>query len=123
MVRPKPTPDPEGGVPFDDAALILKALGHPLRLRLICGLSREPSNLTRIVQALGSPLSTVALHLGVLRRSGILIEERRGAEVLFRVADERVLRILQAFCRQGGPLPSESWRWDQIARTLQESPF
>lgn len=117
----RPGADPRDGVPFDDAALILKALGHPLRLRLICGLSREPSNLTRIVQALGSPLSTVALHLGVLRRAGILVEERRGAEVVFEVADERVPRILQAFCGTGGPLPSESWRWDELARSLQNT--
>jgi len=122
-MTPTPTrPDPqEEPLPFDEAALLLKALGHPLRLRLICGLSREPSNLTRIVQVLRAPLSTVALHLGVLRRAGVLREERRGAEVIFGVADERVQKVLRAFCHHDQSLPPEGWRWEELAQSIQES--
>jgi DNA-binding transcriptional ArsR family regulator len=109
-----------GPLPFEDAAGLLKALAHPFRLRLVCGLSREPSNLTRIVAALEAPLSTVALHLGVLRRSGILTEERRGAEVRFKVTDPRVNQILEIFCRDKGGAPPASWEWDRLARTLGE---
>jgi DNA-binding transcriptional ArsR family regulator len=103
---------------FEGAADLLKALGHPLRLRLVCGLSREPSNLTRIVAALDAPLSTVALHLGVLRRAGILKEERRGAEVRFEVGDPRVHEILDVFCHAKGGQAAASWRWEHLARTL-----
>jgi ArsR family transcriptional regulator len=98
--------------------VVLKALGHPLRLRLVCGLCREPSNLTRIVAALDTPLSTVALHLGVLRRAGILVEERSGAEVRFRVEDERIHSILRALCRAGAGAPAESWDWNSLAQSL-----
>jgi DNA-binding transcriptional ArsR family regulator len=121
---PRRRSNPEHGkeaLPFGEAAQLLKALGHPLRLRLICGLSREPSNLTRIVQALDTPLSTVALHLGVLRRAGILEEERRGAEVLFRVADDRVPLILRAFCAHDSRVPPESWAWKALSRAYHET--
>jgi DNA-binding transcriptional ArsR family regulator len=107
-------------LPFEDAARVLKALGHPLRLRLICGLSREPSSLTRIVSALDVPLSTVALHLGVLRRMGILTETRRGAEVLFSVKDERVRRILEVFCQNTCGPPPETWEWGELGRQLHK---
>jgi DNA-binding transcriptional ArsR family regulator len=110
-------PRPAEPLPFDDAAGLLKALAHPFRLRLVCGLSRQPSNLTRIVAALDAPISTVALHLAVLRRSGILREERRGAEVRFEVSDPRVHEILEVFCREAGPPPA-SWEWSKLARTL-----
>jgi DNA-binding transcriptional ArsR family regulator len=110
--------EPAPVLPFEDAALVLKALGHPLRLRLVCGLCREPSNLTRIVAALETPLSTVALHLAVLRRAGVLVEERLGAEILFRVEDDRVHSILQALCHAGASAPAESWDWSSLARTL-----
>jgi DNA-binding transcriptional ArsR family regulator len=113
--------NPEEPLPFGEAAGLLKALGHPLRLRLICGLSREPSNLTRIVQALNTPLSTVALHLGVLRRTGILREERRGAEVLFGVKDDRVPKILAALCTHEPAAPPGSWDWKELAQTLHET--
>ena len=108
-------------LPFEEATVLLKALGHPLRLRLICGLWREPSNLTRIVHALNAPLSTVALHLGVLRRAGILREERRGAEVLFYLVDERVPKILQTFCRHDPQLPPISWNWEELGQSIGKS--
>jgi ArsR family transcriptional regulator, arsenate/arsenite/antimonite-responsive transcriptional repressor len=115
------TADPkEAELPFEEAAQLLKALGHPLRLRLVCGLCREPSNLTRIVNALETPLSTVALHLAVLRRMGILREERRGAEVQFSLGDDRVHQILEVFCREtGGPTP-ESWGWGELGRRMKK---
>jgi ArsR family transcriptional regulator len=104
---------------FEGAAELLKALGQPLRLRLVCGLSQHPSTLSRIAAELESPLSTVALHLGVLRRAGILAEERRGVEVVFSVRDPRVQGILRALCTSGlGPEPS-TWAWPELARNLQ----
>jgi ArsR family transcriptional regulator len=106
---------------FDDAAALLKALGQPLRLRLVCGLSREPSTLSRIAAELECPLSTLALHLGILRRAGILAEERRGAEVYFSVRDERVGAVLRVFCGSGGgsEARSSAWAWRTLARDLQ----
>lgn len=104
---------------FESAAELLKALGQPLRLRLVCGLSQQPSTLSRIAAELESPVSTVALHLGVLRRAGVLAEERRGVEVVFSVRDARVQGILRALCASGlGPEPS-GWAWPQLARDMQ----
>jgi ArsR family transcriptional regulator len=115
MSRPSRTSElKEGALPFDEAAQLLKALGHPLRLKLVCGLSREPSNLTRIVAALDAPLSTVALHLAVLRRVGILKEARQGAEVRFQLRDQRVREILGVFCRIHGEEAPESWGWRSL---------
>jgi len=106
---------------FDEAAGLLKALGHPLRLRLACGLAREPSSLSRIAGDLGSPISTVALHLGVLRRAGVLTEERHGAEILFRVGEARVRLILCALCASGAEAAPAGWAWNKLARELTTS--
>ena len=109
-------------VSFEDAAHLLKALAHPLRLRLVCGLCREPSNLTRIVANLSAPLSTVALHLAVLRRAGILTEEKTGAEIIFHLRDPRTRRVLEAFCRPGSKSPLDNWNWESLARSLGSPP-
>jgi len=104
---------------FEDAAGLLKALGHPLRLRLLCGLCREPSTLSRIGADLATPLSTLALHLGVLRRAGLLSEERRGAEVVFHVTDERTRGILHSLCAggtQAADTPPPAWAWSRLGR-------
>ena len=112
---------PAGELGFDEASALFKALGHPLRLRLICGLVREPSSLSRITGDLGTPISTVALHLGVLRRAGVLTEERNGAEILFRVGDARARLILGALCASGAESAPAKWAWSKLARELATS--
>jgi ArsR family transcriptional regulator len=112
---------PAGELGFDEAAVLLKALGHPLRLRLVCGLVREPSSLSRITGNLGAPISTVALHLGVLRRAGVLTEERNGAEILFRVGSVRARLILGTLCATGAEPAPAKWAWNKLARELATS--
>lgn len=97
---------------YDDAAAFLKALGHPLRLRILCGLLREPRSLSGMVAALERPLSSVALHLAVLRNRGVLAEERRGSEILFRVRDERTRQVLALLCDDHD---AHAWEWPNPA--------
>lgn len=107
------TPDPLIGL--DAAAELFKALGHPLRLRLVCGLSREPASLSRIAEKLEMPISTVATHLAVLRRSGILAEDRAGAQIRFHVRDPRTRIVLGSLCGSGATVAPDEWAWDQLS--------
>ncbi len=100
---------------FTDAARLLKVLGHPLRLKIVCGLLGEPANLSRIARDLGVPISTLAQHLLVLRTGGILEERRDGVEVIFHVADRRVPAILRVLCDPEGRKTSlPRWRWREM---------
>lgn len=102
---------------FGAAAMLLKTLGHPLRLKIVCGLLGEPACLSRISRSMDTPVSTVAQHLSVLRRGGILEERRQGVEVIFSVADDRIPGILEVLC---GPGQSEAklpkWSWSELNR-------
>jgi ArsR family transcriptional regulator len=60
------------GDKFQVAANLLKALSHPLRLELVCGLRHQPCTQTFIADTLGLPQSTVAQHLKVLRSEGLV---------------------------------------------------
>jgi ArsR family transcriptional regulator len=109
-----------GSTDFRAAAGLLKILGHPVRLQIVCGLLGEPATLSRIARDLHVPVSTLAQHLSVLRRGDILEEERRGVEVVFRVADRRVPAILYALCSPSatrGRLPR--WSWRDLSRCRQ----
>ncbi len=72
----------------------LKALGHPVRLRIACGLLRHRCQVGRIVAQLGLPQSTISQHLGTLREAGIIVPERRGVCVCYRVTDREIARLL-----------------------------
>jgi ArsR family transcriptional regulator len=77
---------------------VLKALAHPIRLRIVMGLMDCGCNVGKIVRELGLPQSTISQHLGVLRRAGILVPRRKGVEICYSVVDpkmKRLIRILQ----------------------------
>jgi ArsR family transcriptional regulator len=93
-----------------DAARLFKALGHPLRLRIVCGLLRQTCTQTEIASCLGLPQSSVAQHLAVLRRAGLVEGRRSGNEVILCVADPRAGALLHLLCPEGAPATAFSKR-------------
>ncbi len=80
---------------------MLKALGHPVRLRIVCGLMcGDGCNVNKIVEALGLPQSTVSQHLGILRNQGIIDFQKDGVKTCYRVVDPRIKNILTELCKK-----------------------
>src|SRR5215207_3539166 len=80
-------------------AEFFKALGHPVRIRvleLLVGGERSVSALLEDVDVAQSYLSQ---QLGVLRRSGFVVTRREGPNVLYALADQRIVELL-ALSRQ-----------------------
>ncbi len=74
---------------------ILKALGHPVRLKIVQGLlDKKECNVNTIVEKLRIPQSTASQHLGILKNRGIVAPRKKGTETCYFVADERVKKIL-----------------------------
>jgi len=71
------------------ATAAAKALGHPARLRLLAMLSRGPLCVCQMTAVLGTAPSTVSEHLRELRRAGLLVEEKNGKFVSYRLAPSR----------------------------------
>jgi ArsR family transcriptional regulator len=97
------------GENFASAAALFRALSHPLRVQLVCGLLREPLTQTEIAHHLELTQSLVAQHLAVLRRSGIVRGTRRGGAVVLEVTDPRVPAILTAVCGDARHLLAFRW--------------
>jgi ArsR family transcriptional regulator len=100
---------------FHEAAGLLKALSHPLRLEIVCGIRHKPCTQTYISEVLGVPQSTVAQHLRVLRTTGIVKSERRGLEVMLSLADPRVGRILDTLCARKAGHSKSRYTWSELA--------
>ncbi len=73
---------------------ILKALAHPVRLRIVHGLINNECNVDKIVKALKMPQSTVSQHLAILKIRGILQVRKEGVRTCYRVIDPRVVKLL-----------------------------
>lgn len=74
---------------------LLKALGQPTRLKILELLVDGERCVCEIFPAIGGEQSNVSKHLGFLRSQGIVIADRRGMRVFYRLADKRIARLLE----------------------------
>jgi DNA-binding transcriptional ArsR family regulator len=94
-------------------ALSLAALGHDTRLeifRLLVRAGDDGLNVGQIGQHLNMAASTLAHHLGALVDAGLVIQERRGRQILNRVdyeAMRRTVSFLTSECCVGVKLTKE----------------
>ena len=77
-------------------AMLLKSIGHPIRLNIVKVLLEEESCVKNIWGCLDVPQATVSQHLAVLRSRGIVVAQRNGATVWYSVRDPRVKGIIAA---------------------------
>ena len=76
---------------------LFKALCDPRRLALLARLAVAPRPLT-VTEAsacCGVHISGVSRHLAMLREAGVLVGERRGREVVYRVAVRHLVGVLR----------------------------
>jgi len=86
---------------YSDAAEMLRALAHPVRICIVRGLIEKPSNVSNIYQCLELPQSTVSQHLSVLRSRGIVAGSRQGTEVVYYIKHPLVVKIINAIIEKG----------------------
>lgn len=77
-------------------ANICQALGDPRRILILYALREQARHVTVLADDLGMPQPTVSRHLQVLRQRALVIAERDGASVVYRLADERIVEILDS---------------------------
>ncbi|BAI79564.1 transcriptional regulator, ArsR family [Deferribacter desulfuricans SSM1] len=72
----------------------LKVLGHPVRLKLVHGLSRKECNVTKMAEMLEVPQAIISRHLSLLKNAGIVHGEREGSSICYKVVDDKIKRVL-----------------------------
>lgn len=85
------------------AARSLKAMAHPLRLKILCILGGSGEfSVQDIVEQVGTSQSNISQHLSILRDKGILTSRKDANKVYYRIGDPKVLRVIgglrEAFC-------------------------
>lgn len=85
------------------ASRALKALAHPLRLKILCILGAEDEvSVQDIVEMVGTSQSNISQHLSILRDKAILECRKDANKVYYRIADEKIVQLIaamrDAFC-------------------------
>ena len=74
-------------------ARVMKALAHPTRLFLVEELSQGERCVRELTEMVGADVSTVSKHLAVLRGAGLVLDDKRGAQVFYRLRVPCVLNF------------------------------
>ena len=75
-------------------ARILKALAHPTRLWIVEQLAAGERCVCELVCGVDADISTVSKHLSVLKREGIIADDKRGKQVFYRLQVPCVLNFM-----------------------------
>jgi len=87
---------------IERAAQSMKAMAHPLRLKILCTLGGQEVSVQEIVELVGTSQSNISQHLAILRDKGILSSRKDANRVYYKVGDDRTLRLIgmmrEVFC-------------------------
>ena len=87
---------------IERASRSLKAMSHPLRLKILCTLGDREVSVQEIVEHVGTSQSNISQHLAILRDKGILVSRKDANRVFYRVGDARTLALIgmmrEVFC-------------------------
>jgi len=79
---------------IQQAAHAIKAIAHPLRLKILCVLNDQEMIVQDIVSHVGTSQSNISQHLAILRDKGVLAARKEANRVFYRIGDPRTLKLV-----------------------------
>jgi DNA-binding transcriptional ArsR family regulator len=71
---------------YENRVRVVKAMAHPTRMFVVDELSRVGERcVCELTEMIGDDISTVSKHLSVLKNAGILVDQKRGNQVFYRL--------------------------------------
>ena len=75
-------------------AEFFKALGHPLRIRVLELLAEDERSVSSLAETMAVEQPALSQQLGILRRAGFVTARRDGVNVIYALADPRIADLL-----------------------------
>ena len=73
---------------------ICNGLADPTRILMLYALVDTPRNVNDLTETLSLPQPTTSRHLKILRQQGLVVGERQGLYIYYRLADKRIIEAL-----------------------------
>ena len=84
-------------------AKLFRILSHPARLNLLACLREGEACVCHLEAALGLRQAYISQQLAILRQAGLVQDRREGLNIYYRLAEPRLLRVLDAARQVTGP--------------------
>lgn len=82
-----------------DASALLRLLGNPHRLAIVCYLMEGAQTVATLEAALGIRQPTLSQQLGELREAGVITARRQGKTFVYGVADPKATAVIAGLRR------------------------
>lgn len=83
-----------GSAAYTQAAECLKALAHPVRIRLVQLLLRGRYTVGELAEDCGVPDNVASEHLRLMQRCGFFTSQREGRKVYYQVAEPHLAQLM-----------------------------
>ena len=92
-------------------AQVFKALGHPVRLRIVEALRDDgESCVCHLEHGLGLRQAYLSQHLAKLRAAGVVSDRRVGSNVFYALVGDGVPKLLSTVEAMARPQPGAAWK-------------
>jgi DNA-binding transcriptional ArsR family regulator len=83
----------------ETASKLLKSMGHPSRLMVLCNLLNGESAVSELNQSVPLSQSALSQHLAALRKADLVDTRRAGQVIYYRLKSQAVSEILEVLYR------------------------
>jgi ArsR family transcriptional regulator, zinc-responsive transcriptional repressor len=80
---------------LEHATELFRALANPMRIAIVLALAAGPRAVGELVTELQVAQPRISEHLATLRAANLVVGEREGRHVRYRLADEHVAHIVE----------------------------
>lgn len=78
---------------FEIQADLCRCMSSAIRIEIVHCLREGPQRVSEITRITGHPQGTISRHLGLLRSGGIVIAKRHSQEVIYQIANQKIVSI------------------------------
>ena len=78
---------------FEIQADLCKCMSSAVRIEIVHVLRDGPQRVSEIARITGYPQGTISRHLGVLRNGGVFIAHRHAQDVVYQIANPKIVNI------------------------------
>lgn len=75
-------------------AELCSALADPRRILILYALAEQPRNVSEIADEIGISQPAASRHLNILRERGMVVAQREGQSVVYKLSDRRAIQAL-----------------------------
>ncbi len=80
---------------IDNIASLLKAMAHPIRLKILCLLREKELSVGDLQAAVRTTNGNISQHLAILRNQEIITCRKDANFIYNRIADPRVMQLME----------------------------